>query len=130
MSYFLFCQCSMVVCAILHLLMVQWVSDRSFMVDPLSCFLFCQCSMVVCAILHLLMVRWVVGSILHGCPIELFLVLPMLPDDICYPVCGKMHIKGPLLLIGKSSPCSGGSRLPHSLSEWSSTICLMPYTRK
>ena len=27
----------------------------------------------------------------------------------CYPVCGMMHIKEPLLLIGKSSPC-GDSR--------------------
>ena len=24
---------------------------------------------------------------------------------MCYPVCGMMHIKEPLLLIGKSSPC-------------------------
>ena len=34
-----------------------------------------------------------------------------------------VHIKEHLLLIGKSSPCSGGSRFP--LSEWSfrSTIC-------
>ena len=24
---------------------------------------------------------------------------------MCYPVCGMMHIKQPLLLIGKSSPC-------------------------
>ena len=34
---------------------------------------------------------------------------------MCYPVCGMMHIKEPLLLIGKSSPC-GGSRFPLSLS--------------
>ena len=33
---------------------------------------------------------------------------------MCYPVCGMMHIKEPLLLIGKSSPC-GGSRF-HSLA--------------
>ena len=26
-----------------------------------------------------------------------------------YPVCGVVHIKEPLLLMGKSSPCSGGS---------------------
>ena len=38
-----------------------------------------------------------------------------------YPVCGMMHIKEPLLLIGKSSPC-GGSKFPFSLSEWSFTI--------
>ena len=40
---------------------------------------------------------------------------------MCYPVCGMMHIKEPLLLIGKSSPCSG-SGFPLSLSEWSFTI--------
>ena len=40
-----------------------------------------------------------------------------------YPVCGMVHIKEPLLLIGKSSRCSGGSRFPHSLFEWSFTIC-------
>ena len=39
------------------------------------------------------------------------------------------HIKEPLLLIGKSSPC-GGSGFSFSLSEWSSTICLTPYNRK
>ena len=35
----------------------------------------------------------------------------------CYPVCRMMHIKEPLLLIGKSSPC-GSSGFPFSLSEW------------
>ena len=48
---------------------------------------------------------------------------------MCYPVCGMMHIKEPLLLIRKSSPC-GGSRFPLSLSEWSFTICLTPYNHK
>ena len=48
---------------------------------------------------------------------------------MCYPVCGMMHIKEPLLLIGKSSPC-GSSGIPFLLSEWSSTICLTPYNRK
>ena len=48
---------------------------------------------------------------------------------MCYPVCGMVHIKEPLLLIRCSSPC-GGSRFPLSLSEWSSTICVMPYNRK
>ena len=47
---------------------------------------------------------------------------------MCYPVCGMIHIKEPLLLIGKSSLC--GSRFPLSLSEWSFTICLTPYNRK
>ena len=39
-----------------------------------------------------------------------------------YSVCGMMHIIEPLLLIGKSSPC-GSSGFPHSLSDWSVTIC-------
>ena len=30
---------------------------------------------------------------------------------MCYPVCGMVHIKEPLLLIGKNSPC-GGSEFP------------------
>ena len=42
---------------------------------------------------------------------------------------GVVHIKEPLLLIGKSSLC-GGSGFPLSLSEWSFTICLTPYNRK
>ena len=46
-----------------------------------------------------------------------------------YSVCGMMHIKEPLLLIGKSSLC-GGSGFPLSLSEWSFTICPTPYNRK
>ena len=45
------------------------------------------------------------------------------------PVCGMVHIKEPLLLIGKSSLC-GGSGFPFSLSEWFLTICLTPYNRK
>ena len=39
-----------------------------------------------------------------------------------YPVFGNMHIKEPLLLIGKSSLC-GGSVFPLLLSEWSFTVC-------
>ena len=42
---------------------------------------------------------------------------------MCYPVCGMVHIKEPLLLIGKSSPC-GGSRFLLSLSEWSFIVSL------
>ena len=49
--------------------------------------------------------------------------------SMCYPVCGMVHIKEPLLLIEKSSLC-GGSGFPFSLSEWSLTICLTPYNRK
>ena len=55
---------------------------------------------------------------------------------MCYPVYGMMHIKEPLLLIGKSSLLIGksnpygGSGFPLSLSEWSFTICLTSYNRK
>ena len=45
---------------------------------------------------------------------------------MCYPVCGMVHIKEPLLLIGKSSPCSG-SGFPLLLSEWSFTIFSQPF---
>ena len=83
-----------------------------------------------------LMVRWVVGSILHGVdPLSYFSFQPVLHywcnkgRDTCYPVCGMVHIKEPLLLIDKSSLC-GGSGFPFSLSEWSLTICLTPYNRR
>ena len=83
-----------------------------------------------------LMVRWVVRSILHGVdPLSYFSFQPVLHDwcnkgrGMCYPVCGMVHIKEPLLLIGKSSLC-GGSGFPFSLSEWSLTICLTPYNRR
>ena len=87
------------------------------------------------------LVRWVVGSILHGGggggaePLSYFLFQPVLHDwcnkgyGMCYPVFGTVHIKEPLLLIGKISPC-GSSAFPFSLSEWSLTICLTPYNRK
>ena len=48
---------------------------------------------------------------------------------MCYPVYGMVHIKEPLLLFGKSSPC-GGSGFPLSLSKLSFTIWSMPYNRK
>ena len=81
---------------------VSWCdgsSDRSFMVDLLSYFSF----------------------------------QPVLHDwcnkgrGMCYLVCGKVHIKEPLHINGKGSPCDG-TRFPLSLSEW--TICLTPYNRK
>ena len=63
------------------------------------------------------------GSILHGGPIELFLVPASNKGcGMCYPVYGMMNIKEPLLLIRKSSLCSG-SRFPLLLSEWSFMIC-------
>ena len=76
-------------------------SDRSSMVDPLSYFSFQP-------VLH----DWCNKS-----------------RGMCYPVCGMVYIKEPLLLIGKCSPC-GSSGFPLSLSEWSFTICLMPYNRE
>ena len=69
-------------------------------------------------------------------PLCYFSLQPVLHDWIntdrgmCYPVCGIVYIKDPLMLIGKSGPCSGGSRFPLSLSEWSFTICPTPYNRK
>ena len=48
---------------------------------------------------------------------------------MCYHVCGMVHIKEPLLLIGECSP-SGGSGFPLSLSEWSFTISPTPYNSK
>ena len=68
-------------------------------------------------------------------PLSYFSFQPVLHDwcnkghDMYYPVCGMMHIKEPLLLIRKSSPC-GGSGFPLSLSEWSFTISPTPYNRK
>ena len=40
---------------------------------------------------------------------------------------GVMHIKYPLMLIEKSSPCNGGGGFHLSLYEWSFTICPTPY---
>ena len=78
----------------------------------------------------------VVWYLLHGVdPLSYFSFQPVLHDwcnkgrGICYPVCGMVHIKEPLLLIDKSSLC-GGSGFPFSLSEWSLTICLTPYNRR
>ena len=77
-----------------------------------------------------------IGSILHGVdPLSYFSFQPVLHDwcnkgrGMCYPVYGMVHIKEPLLLIGKSSLC-GGRGFPLSLSEWSFTICPTPYNRK
>ena len=72
-------------------------SDRSFMVDPLS----------------------------------YFSIQPVLHDwcnkdgGMYYPVCRMVHIKEPLLLIGKSSSLVA---LGFSLAEWSFTICLTHIT--
>ena len=77
-------------------------SDQSFVVDPLSYFSFQP-------VFH----EWCNKG--HG---------------MCYPVCGMMHIKEPLLLIGKSSPYGGSGFSLLSLSEWFFTICPTPYNRK
>ena len=55
-------------------------------------------------------------------PLSYFSFQPMLDDwcnkgrGMCYPVCGMMHIKEPLLLIGKSSQCGGSGFLSQYLS--------------
>ena len=55
-------------------------------------------------------------------PLSYLLFQPVLHDwcnkscGVCCPVSGMLHIKEPLLLIEKSSPCSGSSRFPLSLS--------------
>ena len=79
----------------------DWSSDRSFIVDPLSYFSF-----------QLVLHDWLNKG-----------------RGMFYPVCRMVHIKEPLLLIGKSSPC-GGSEFPLSQSEWFYTICPTPYNRK
>ena len=68
-------------------------------------------------------------------PLNYFSFQPVLHNwcnkghGMCYPVCGMVHIKEPLLLIRKSNPC-GGSRFPLSLSEWSFIICQTLYNCK
>ena len=71
------------------------------------------------------MVRWVIGSIRHGENQLCYFSFQPVLHDLCnkgcgmyYPVCGMVHIKEPLLLIGKSNLC-GNSRFPLSLYEWS-----------
>ena len=44
---------------------------------------------------------------------------------MCYPICGMVHIKEPLLLFERVAHVVAAGFL--SLSEWSFTICLMPY---
>ena len=62
-------------------------------------------------------------------PLSYFLFQPVLHDwctkghGMCYPVCGMMHIKEPLLLIGKSSYVAAGF-----LSRYLSGP--LPYNRK
>ena len=60
------------------------------------------------------MVRRVVESILHGVdPLSYFSFQPVLHDwcnkgrGMCYPVCGMVHIKEPLLVIGNYVAAAG-----------------------
>ena len=91
-----------------------------------------KCSSVVG---HLFMVQWVVGLILHGGPIEPFIIPAIVHNwhskgfSMCCPVRGMVHIKDPLLLIAKSSPC-GSNRFSLSLSECAFTICPKSYIHK
>ena len=41
---------------------------------------------------------------------------------MCYPVDGMEHIKEPLLLIGKSNTCSGGSKFPECVIKYMSFL--------
>ena len=77
------------------------------------------------------MVRWVVGWIRHGVDtLSYFSLQPVLHDrcnqgrGMCYPVCGMMHIKEPLLLIGKSSQVAAAGFLSRYLSG------PLPYVRR
>ena len=86
----------------------------------------------LCPIVNLHRIRLSIlfsGSVVH------FSFQPVLHDwcnkcrGMCYLVCGMMHIKEPLMLIGKSTFC-GSNGFPLSLSNWSFTICLTPYNLK
>ena len=83
-----------------------------------------RCSSVVRAFAHGAMGCQIDPSI---DPLSYFLFQPELHDwcnkgcGMCYPVCGMVHIKEPLLLIGKSSLC-GSSGFPFLLSDWSLTM--------
>ena len=74
--------------------------------------------------------------ILHGgciCSLGYFPFQPMVHDwfiegcGMCCPVCGRAHIKDPLLLIGKSSLC--GDSGFHLKKYVTMTICLLSSSR-
>ena len=46
---------------------------------------------------------------------------------VCAILSGIVNIKDTMMLMGKSSSCSGANRFPLSLSGWTITICPMPY---
>ena len=67
--------------------------------------------------------RSFVGLILHGGP-----TTGVTKAVVCAILTlGAVYIKEPLLRIGKSSPCSGGSRFPLSIHKCSLTVFLVPY---
>ena len=88
----------------------QWELQRLLVTPkpPLDIFL----DMV--RVLYVSMTQKAMRSIPHGGYIDPFLVTARLLN--WYPACGMVHIKDPLLLIGKSSPCNSSSRFPLLLS--------------
>ena len=62
------------------------------------------------------MVQWVAGWIPHGEPIEIFLVLAIVPQLVL-----SCLWDGAFMLIRMCGPC-GNRGFPLSLSEWSFTI--------
>ena len=73
-------------------------SDWSFMVDPLNHYLF--------------------QSVLHNWCNK--------GQDMCYPSFGMVQIKKCLLLIGRSNPCSGGSRFPFRMVLYNMSDAIYP----
>ena len=79
---------------------------------------------------------WITWSIIHGryiCSLGYFPFQLVVHDwsikncRLCFPVCGKVYIKDPLLLIGKSSIC-GDNGFP--LKKYvTMTICLTANSR-
>ena len=65
-------------------------------------------------------------------PLSYFSLQPVIRDwcnkgcGMCFPGCGEVNIKEPLLLIDKG----GGKGFPLRLSECSFTICPTPYNSK
>ena len=112
--------------------------DRHVLVnDALNTFYFMLCGVGHIATSHsdkergnpfsLICIKHCEWTLYHGYPLSYISFQPVLHDwcnkgrGMCYPVCGMVHIKEPLLLIDKSSLCDG-SGFPFSLSEWSLTI--------
>ena len=113
---------------IIILIISKWNHSKCTNVYNFSCVVG-KCFMVE----RLLMVQWVVGLILHGGPLTYFFFQPVLHDwcnkgcGMYYPVGGMVHIQDALLLIRKSSPCSGSSGFPLLLYEGT---LIMPYNCK